>query len=398
MAQVTARKRGKVWEYRFEIASIDGKRKQKSRGGFRTKAEAMKAGTEAYHLYETNGEVSKMIEMSVSDFIDVWINDYARPNLRPNTVETYINIIDKHIRPEIGGYRLRNITHSTLQHILNDMTKNYKRSTLYTVKNILQKVFTYAASTMRTVNPSDGLFIPKNTKNGENGVKSYSMDEADEMIGKMIGTEAYFPALVALHTGMRAGEVLALTWEDIDMENQTISVTKTIHYEGGKTFFGPPKSDKGFRVIHFGNELKGILHSLWIKQRQDELSYGEFYNYCYLDNQSVVIEKKNVHTTLKRIKPICTQENGAITLKPTLYRQARRKAGADFKFHNLRHTHATVLFDAGIDAKQIQERLGHATVSTTLDTYVDAMNKDMESAHAIDAAWTNRGQTAIFAE
>ena len=92
------------------------------------------------------------------------------------------------------------------------------------------------------------------------------MDEANSYIEKLKGGVAYYPALIALHTGMRAGEILALTWNDIDFENNTITIDKTMLYTNGITSIGPSKTDKSYRTISFGAELNNILQKYKIEQ------------------------------------------------------------------------------------------------------------------------------------
>ena len=131
MADINARKRGKKWEYYFEIAKMDGKRKRISKGGFNTKAEAVSEGVKAMHEYQTAGTVNTPSELSMHDYLNYWIEMYCIPNLKPTTVANYKKYIRLHISPKIGKYRLVTITAEQLQKLINDMVANgYSKNTV----------------------------------------------------------------------------------------------------------------------------------------------------------------------------------------------------------------------------------------------------------------------------
>ncbi len=395
MAQVTARKRGAGWEYRFELALVGGKRKQHSKGGYRTKREALKAGNEAYNFYITAGTTPINTDTSVSDFIEKWIEVYAKPNLRRSTVSTYTFLIDEHINPKIGKYMMRSVTQSLLQSLLNQMAiDGYKRETIGSVKAIMRKAFAYASGELRIINPADSLTVPKNAASGNEKVQAYDMNTAALYIEKLQGTTGYYPAMIALHTGMRAGEILALTWNDINFESRTIDINKTMSYANKKTFIGPVKSSKGHRKISFGVELEKALKRCKLEQTEHELYYGEHYILCYADtDQTLCCHSKSENVLeMKRFDLVVRHENGKYVTRSTFYYRLKAALGTDFKFHNFRHSHATMLYEGKRPIKEIQERLGHASAATTLDMYVNPSGLDAESAHVIEAAWAKRGQ------
>lgn len=115
---VNVRKRGKGYQYYFEIASVDGKRKQQVKSGFKTKKEAEEAGIKAYNEYTNTGHSFTPKTMSFSDYLDYWIKNYCEINLKYHTIQAYTNIIKNHVKPRLGFYRLSQITTSTLQEIM----------------------------------------------------------------------------------------------------------------------------------------------------------------------------------------------------------------------------------------------------------------------------------------
>ena len=109
MAEVTARKRGSSWSYSFELARVDGKRRRKEKGGFRTKKEALEAGVKAKSEYDNSGQTFTPSEISVADYMDYWITNYVKINCSLNTLEAYEGIVKNHIKPKLGTYKLKSI-------------------------------------------------------------------------------------------------------------------------------------------------------------------------------------------------------------------------------------------------------------------------------------------------
>lgn len=118
MSEIRIMKRGKVYQYRFEIASRGGVRRYINKSGFKTKAEALEAGTIAFNEYINEGKPFKECKMSYSDYLDYWIDNYCKNNLKYNTIQTYTTLSKKYIKPYIGHYRMCNITSLTLNLLL----------------------------------------------------------------------------------------------------------------------------------------------------------------------------------------------------------------------------------------------------------------------------------------
>ena len=110
---VNVRKRGKSYQYYFEIAPVNGRRKQQVKSGFKTKKEAEEAGIKAYNEYTQTGHSFIPATISYSDYLDYWLENYCHVNLKYHTIQAYSNIIKNHIRPRLGFYRLTQITTST---------------------------------------------------------------------------------------------------------------------------------------------------------------------------------------------------------------------------------------------------------------------------------------------
>jgi integrase len=166
------------------------------------------------------------------------------------------------------------------------------------------------------------------------------------------GNTFYIPIQIGLHTGMRAGEVCALTWDKIDFEEKLIVVDSTLIAKPKGIYEATtPKTRSSNRRIPVGSILMKILKHEMLRQKENKLLYGEHYT-----NNNFV----------------CRKENGDHVTTGTFHylsRVVNYELNIDFNFHAFRHSHATYLIEHGANMKDVQERLGHSKLATTMDTY-----------------------------
>ncbi|WP_242840866.1 site-specific integrase [Metaclostridioides mangenotii] len=172
------------------------------------------------------------------------------------------------------------------------------------------------------------------------------------------GNLYHIPLQIAYYTGMRRGEVCALTWDDIDFNKKTIDVNKTMIINLKSEYeLTEPKTQSSYRIISIGDNLVKILREHKIYQKEMKLKLGEY----YIDKDYPVPNM------------VCTSDNGTFTKHTTLSTSmciiAEKNLGFAFNFHMLRHTHASILIQSGVNPKDVQYRLGHSNISITLDTY-----------------------------
>ena len=200
--------------------------------------------------------------------------------------------------------------------------------------------------------------------------------------------EAILPVQIAYFTGLRLGEVAGLTWQDINLEEQYLTVRRSIRYNGAthKHEIGPTKWKK-IRVVDFGDTLADILRNAKKEQHKNRFQYGELYQRNFYRE---VMEKNRVHyeyyhlgmtenvpEDYTEIFFVCLREDGCLELPATI-ETACRTAGRKvpelegFHFHTLRHTYTTNLLSNGAQPKDVQELLGHSDVSTTMNVYAHA--------------------------
>lgn len=214
MSNVTIQKRGNFYQYKFEIAKVDGKRKFLSKSGFKTKSEAEKEGILAYNDYLNTGNSFSSSDMSYSDFLDYWLENYCYINLKYHTIEGYSNIIKNHIKPNIGYFRLSQITRSTLQEFINKIyvNKSFSKNFLNNIKKVIKGSFTYAYETdFIKVNPAIGLKLPKYDIPPEDPAHIFTNEEISLILDRFKNNHCvYYAFLTAYCTGLRIAEVFAL--------------------------------------------------------------------------------------------------------------------------------------------------------------------------------------------
>ncbi len=352
------RKRGDTWSYYFDMGTVDGKRKKKEKGGFRTRKEADDELRNAMTEFKKCGSIVDESNISVADYFDYWFKEYVLINLKYNTQQAYIIVIDNHIKPLLGAYKLKSLTPAKLQEFLtckylNGFAKN-SLGNFYGVLSGALKTAVYPYQFIKE-NPMQYVKMPKfhNTPNDKDDLKVITLKQFNKIIERFPqGSNFYIPLQIGFSTGMRAAEVCGLTWDCIDLENNTIKVEKILIGKGkGIWEFGTPKSSSSNRTITIGKTLVNILKRNQLWQKSNKLKYGDHY---------------------KKTDFVCTKENGEnITTDSLKYlsRVVNYELGIRFHFHSLRHTHATMLLESGAEPKDIQARLGHSKLATTMDTY-----------------------------
>ncbi len=383
--QGSIRKRGSSWSWSFDLGYIDGKRKRKEKGGYKTKAECQKALREAIKQYENTGSVFISSEITVSDYLDYWLNEHSL-NVKYSTILSYRKQIKNHIKPAIGSYKLKTVTPSLLQDFINSLFKSgCNKGTLKIISSILTFSFKKAVFPYQFIkdNPAQYITLPKYDTTAKSvRERVISKEDFEKLSLACKDTEYYTPLMIMYYTGLRAGECLGLTWDNIDFHNQTLTVDKTLNpRDKNSTYYlGTPKTITSARTIYISPILVSILKKHHKKQLQNRLFYGNLYTFQYLDeDNNIILESKNGNKQF--IDFICTKEDGRV-LTPTTIRPIKRIAKKldinDFTFHNLRHTHATMLIEAGANIKDVQTRLGHSSFATTANTYshtTDSMKK-----------------------
>lgn len=403
-----------TYQYRFEIASIDGKRQWKSKSGFKTKREAKEAGKIAQREYERVGQIVEPSDMSYSDFLDMWIETDARISCKDTTIRGYEKKIRLYIKPELGKYRVSSIRKKNLQTFINNMyDEGFSINTISSVKGILSKSFAYAVdNNFITMSPAVQLKTPKNLQPKKMTRKKEHIVLKKEEINKIFerfpkGTTAYIPLLIAYHTGMRLSEIFALVWDDVNFDNKTIKVNRQVQWFAGertkeekKKTNGTAKSDgywyfsepkySSYRILSIDDILLKALKEEYDKQKENQKLYDEYYTYYYSeyalsflgvppDYKVCPINKITKNDDGNIVNFICRRENGEYvnsrTTQHISYVIHKELNIPKFDMHSFRHTHGTMLIEQGADMVYIQRRLGHKDINVTMNIYTNHVTK-----------------------
>ncbi len=303
MGQLRTRKRGSTWQYSFEAAKVNGKRKSISKGGFRTKADALAAGTKAMNEYNESGQTFTPSEISVADYLDYWFDNYCKMNLKYNTQLGYIQIIENHLKPQFGQYKLKALATASIQEYVNSLkTRGLAKTSVVGILSVLSAAYEYAIEPLGYIreNPCSRVRMPAFERQTKERY-IIAPDEFKRVLDRFPeGNIFHIPLMIGYYTGLRISEAFALTWEDIDFENRTIIVNKTVlkrnygvdvrkvlEQKGKKEeksawYFGTTKTKSSERTIKFGDTLYHALKHAKTAQKKNRLLYGEYYTEHYL--------------------------------------------------------------------------------------------------------------------
>lgn len=366
--KMTIRKRGEVWEYRFSITT-DGERRQFSKSGFRTKKECQLEGLKALAYYENGAIDTKFESISFNRLFEIWYASMS-PNWKQTTAQLYKGIYERNLKEEFGFLKVKSITPLKIQEFVNKTYSENSPQYAKLVKIVLSSAFKYAVLPLGIIPSSPCEYVK--TPRTEPRIKSetVSIEKIKEALTNI--PEPYSLAiLVSFYSGMRLGEVFGLCWEDIDSDNKIINVNKTMSYSSSNWHLTTPKTKTSIRKIPVPKILFDYLEGYKKNLLSNKMKYGEYFMENYV-NDSIVNTESG-----EKVDLVFREENGKFA-KPDLMQYFCRRNG--FRFHALRHTHATKLIADGINPKIVQERLGHSTVSITLQIYVHPDEKSHREA------------------
>lgn len=364
-------KKYEYWEARYTEGADPGTGKQVQRSitGKTQKevAQKLKAATAAID----NGTYTAPSKQTLGQWLDAWIETYCG-SVKPRTLEIYKTDIRVHIKPALGAVRLEALTTQSIQAFYNALGKPTKDrpeglspKSVKNIHGVLHKALQQAVliGCLR-FNPTDACALPRREKKE---LTPFDDLQISAFLKAIQGSRYETLFTVTLFTGMREGEVLGLMWDCVDFEAGTITVNKQLQLHeavgGGAYQLGSTKNGKG-RSITPAASVMALLKRHRAAQAAQRLRAGKLWQ----DTGFVF-----------------TDELGQPFAKATVYRAFKRAAAVigrpDARFHDLRHSYAVAAIRAGDDIKTVQETLGHATASFTLDVY-GHVTKQMKEASA----------------
>ena len=361
--------RGYIREYRegkfsytVDVGKVNGKRKKIERGGFSTKAEAERALSIKLAELATTGEIfiptEKTVEEVYNDFVVA-----ASMTRKPSTMRKHSNVFRNHIMPDMGHRFIKTIKVADIDNFLSlKLSKGYAVNYVKNMNKTLFAIFDHALN--RGEIKENVMRKSIRIKEPKAKVEVFTNEEITKILEVLKSSTCIIPTVIGLYTGMRKGEVIALRWSDISFTKNTINVNKQLVYATGGFCIDTPKSENSARIIKMSSHLKEYLLDLKKEQEKNKELAGEFWQDNDIFNR--ITNKRELVTDFINIKPTGQVLNGDSLKYIT---KVMRRHNIEFKFHKLRHTHATQLLENGATIKMVQERLGHASPQVTLETY-----------------------------
>ncbi len=365
-----------------------------------------------------NGKFLKGEKITLKDFTDTWFKEYADQQLEKTTIAAYAEQLNQKILPALGHLKLSKIQPMHLQSFYNNLLEDgirkdgkkggYSPSTIKKCHAILSSILTTAVHwQVIESNPCDRVSPPRQ-KNIINDVKHFNLEQAEIFLqaielqysttykahdriddtGKKYHVEAYTESRsiptqlkvffnLALFGGLRRGELIALTWDDINFDNNVISITKATGYTGKETITKAPKNKSSVREVKIPGPVIDMLKKCRKEQQELRLSLGDQWqgdNYIFIQWNG---KQMNLSTPYHAFKDIINKYNSTVV-------DAADQL-PDIPLHGLRHTSATLLISENVDVRTVSARLGHAQTSATMNIYAHSLKKlDEKAADTLD--------------
>jgi integrase len=309
---------------------------------------------------------------TVNEFLDKWLAA-AKQKVCARTYEDYVGMLRLYVRPVLGAKKLSTVRVLDVQDLVNGMTdKGLSARTVRYAHAIFLRAMKRAVKWKLLVqNPASDVELPKNVRRE---MKVFTPEQARAFLEEAYKGKHGLMFALAVYTGMRPEEYLGLKWGDIDFQAGTVTVQRTLVWKRWKTeyYFGEPKTSRSRRTIPLSGSLVKELVSHKIRQAEHRLKVGP--NWVNHDLVFCCHGKPKTHEGAGM--PHSVRNLQRRHFKPILTRAKL----PDIRLYDLRHTCATLLLVAGENPKVVAERLGHASIVLTLDTYSHCLPTMQQSA------------------
>lgn len=364
---------GSTWGYVIDLGLPGGDRQQKMRFGFPTKEQAA-TELDAVRSESVAGTYVEPNRVTLGEYLSAWVAAGCG-GVRGSTLVGYRVCVNRHIVPRLGAIPLQALTRVAVQGLYVDLEKSGNTRTggplsaksVHNVQVCLHAALEEAVrNKLLKSNPSDTAHRKPRTRPE---MKTWTSQELWRFLDAIGDDADLAPCWIAAQTGMRRGELLGLRWRDLDLDLGRLSVRQQWSRQDGELRFGPPKTDNGLRTIDLDEDSIAVLREHRRVQEFQRRSWGD----AYASDLDLVFPRPDG----------TAQDPDRIGKRfSRVVRRLRREGLAlqEIRFHDLRHTHATLLLEEGFDAKYVSERLGHDSVRTTLDLYGHVTSKRRQNA------------------
>lgn len=361
-------KKGKFWELRAYLGKNEiGNEVRITRRGFKTKKEAQLELSRVQLEFENDG-MKKKEKMTFQELYDLWLQQY-RLTVKPSSVATARRYCELHVLPAFGKLELNKISISYCQKMVNQWHGKYKQYAY--LKKEVQKIMKYGvAIEVMASNPMQKIAMPRK-KEVQQPIKFYTKPELQQFfkhLQEMQSDKLYTFFRLLAFTGMRKSEAFALQWKDLNFFNKTLLIGKTIAMdEHGKVIVQEPKTMNSNRTIKLDDITISQLLKWQAIQKETYLKLG---HNTASENQFIFTNRRN-----ELYYPQVAND-----WMNWIYEKAEKKELEMTKItpHGFRFTHCSLLFESGASIKEVQSRLGHKDVQTTMNIYAQVTPQMIE--------------------
>lgn len=365
--------------------NAQGKRRRRTVYG-KTKGDVMRKLAK-FQTDKAKGTLREASKLTVAQYLAAWLQDTARLTVKASTLHSYKGLVDREIVPRIGGENLSKLTKLHVKKLYSMMETDGKSPRArQMVHAVLRKALEDAVED--EIVPANVAASKKLRPKAPKGEAQFlTPSQAERFLEFVKGDRLHALYCLAVHSGLRQGELFGLTWADVDLDNGTVTVRRTLTELNGRLEDGTPKSKAGRRTV----ELPPVTIDALIAHKRQLLiegNAGQPYVFCSPEGKR--LRKSNVQR--RSFKPILKRANDAAR-KAVEGTDAEPELLPDIPFHALRHTHATILLDQGVHPKLVQTRMGHSQIGLTLDTYSHVIKgMDRKASDAIAKAFAPKPQ------
>ena len=364
------------WEGKYTVQTVNGPKRKTiyGKGYEEVRQKLAKAVAD-----RDSGIVFDADELRVAEWLDSWLKDTLKPlvtagKMAHSTYVRYEGIVCRHLSPALGHRKLKNLTRAEVRRLYREKAEQLSPRSVDYIHVTLQKALSQAMRDDLIPRNVAAGERPRSTRNREE-IKALSSGQAAKLVGAARGTRNEALFVVALHTGLRQGELLGLKWKDIDLEGRRLSVRRALKPTDHGLDFGPPKNKASRRAVPLTKTAVAALRGHRSRQNGERLRLGDLWEddgLVFPNRVGRPLDHNNLYyRDYKRLL------------------EAAGLAGEGFTFHSLRHTFATELFNQRKRPKVIQSLLGHSSITQTMDTYSHLLDDvDDDEVGGLDEAFS----------
>jgi integrase len=307
------------------------------------------------------GKITDKERFTFGDYITLWLENTARVKVSPSTYARYEQHVRLHLKPQLGGIRLDKLTPFHVSQMYDRMERagTSAAERMKTGKLLRQVLKAARRLQLVTTNAAEDILLPKPVKKE---IQPLNADQSKRFLKAAEPDRLYALYVLAIDSGMRQGELFGLQWPDVDFAGGSVQVQRSLEEVMGHLRLKDTKTGSGRRRIELAPFTLDVLH----EHRKRMLAEGHADGQAFCDTDGGFLRKSNFqrrsfNRVLKRAEELARGEATGLGTDPALL--------PDIRFHDLRHTCATLLLLADVNVKVVSERLGHRSIEITLNTY-----------------------------